>query len=103
MVYLTPILWLIGFIAYAIVLAVLKLPKKIFDLVQILKSGLIFFIVWMSFVLMIFLEAQVDQTDFSVLFIGLMVYFALLFLMVLGCMSANACYFVLENKRKEIF
>lgn len=103
MVYLTLILWLIGFIAYAIVLAVLKLPKKIFDLVQILKSGLILFIVWMSLVLMIFLEAQVDQTDFSVLFIGLIVYFALLFLMVLGCMSANACYFVLENKRKEIF
>lgn len=50
-----------------------------------------------------FLEAQVDQNDFSVLFIGLIVYFALLFLMVLGCMSANACYFVLENKRKEIF
>jgi hypothetical protein len=48
---------------------------------------------------MIFLEAQVDQTDFSVLFIGLIVYFALLFLMVLGCMSANACYFLMSKKQ----
>ena len=34
----------------------IEFTEKDFDLVQILKSGLILFIVWMSFVLMIFLE-----------------------------------------------
>lgn len=98
MMYLTPFLIVLAFIAYMIVLAVLKLPEQIFDPSQLIKVGIILFSCWMSLVLMIFFEARANETDFSVLVIGLVIYLGLLFIAVLGCMSANVCYLVMRKK-----
>ena len=98
MMYLTPILIVLAFIFYLIVFAVLKLPEQIFDPSQLLKVGIILFSCWISLVLMIFFEARANETDFSVLVIGLVIYLGLLFIAVLGCMSANVCYLVMRKK-----
>lgn len=98
MMYLTPFLIVLAFIAYMIALAILQLPEQIFDPSQLLKVGIILFSCWMSLVLMIFFEARANETDFSVLVIGSVIYLGLLFIAVLGCMSANSCYFLMSKK-----
>jgi hypothetical protein len=103
MMYLTPILLILAFIFYLIVLAVLKLPKQIFDLLQFLKISFVIFIAWTLLVLTILFEDQVNQIDFSTLKIGIMMYFMMLPILALGCMSANSFYFVMSkvNQRKN--
>ena len=98
MMYLTPILIIFAFMFYLIVFAILKLPSKIFDLGQFLKVSLVFFTGWISLVLMILFEDQVKQIDFSALKIGILMYFMMLPILVLGCMSANSCYFLMSKK-----
>lgn len=98
MMYLTPILLILTFMFYLIVLAVLKLPKQIFDLLQFLKISFVIFIAWTLLVLTVLCEDQVNQIDFSTLKIGIMMYFMMLPILALGCMSANSCYFVIDRK-----
>ncbi|MEN4983834.1 hypothetical protein [Acinetobacter modestus] len=98
MMYLTPILIVLAFIFYLIVLAILKLPKQIFDLLQFLKISFVIFIAWTLLVLMILFEDQVNHIDFSTLKIGVVVYFMMLPILALGCMGANSCYFVIDRK-----
>jgi energy-coupling factor transporter transmembrane protein EcfT len=98
MMYLTPILIVLAFIFYLIVFAVLKLPMQIFDLLQFLKISLVILIAWTFLVAMILFEDQVNQIDFSALKIGVLIYFAILPILVLGCMSANSCYFLMSKK-----
>ena len=103
MMYLTPILLILAFIFYLIVLAILKLPTQIFDLLQFLKISLVIFIAWTLLVLTILFEDQVNPIDFSTLKIGIMMYFMMLPILALGCMSANSFYFVMSkvNQRKN--
>ncbi|ENW99403.1 hypothetical protein F900_02569 [Acinetobacter modestus] len=98
MMYLTPILLILAFIFYLIVFAVLKLPTQIFDLLQFLKISLVILIVWTFLVAMILFEDQVNQIDYSALKIGILMYFTMLPILALGCMSANSCYFVVSRK-----
>ncbi|ENW02433.1 hypothetical protein [Acinetobacter beijerinckii] len=103
MMYLIPILIVLAFIFYLIVFAVLKLPTQIFDLYQFLKISFVIFIAWALLVLTILFEDQVNQIDFSTLKIGIMMYFMMLPILALGCMSANSFYFVMSkvNQRKN--
>lgn len=103
MMYLIPILIVLAFIFYLIVFAVLKLPTQIFDLYQFLKISFVIFITWALLVLTILFEDQVNQIDFSTLKIGIMMYFMMLPILALGCMSANSFYFVMSkvNQRKN--
>ena len=98
MMYLTPILLILAFIFYLIVFAVLKLPTQIFDLLQFLKISLVILIAWTLLVAMILFEDQVNQIDFSALKIGILMYFTMLPILALGCMSANTCYFLIGKK-----
>lgn len=98
MMYLTPILIVLVFICYLIVLAILKLPTQIFDVFQFLKISLVILIAWTFLVAMILFEDQVYQIDFSTLKIGVLMYFTMLPILALGCMSANSCYFVVSRK-----
>ena len=98
MMYLTPILIILAFIFYLTVLAILKLPIQIFDLYQFLKISFVIFIAWTLLVLTILFEDQVNQIDFSTLKIGIMMYFMMLPILALGCMSANSCYFLMSKK-----
>jgi len=98
MMYLTPILLILAFMFYLIVLGVLKLPKQIFDLLQFLKISFVILIAWTFLVAMILFEDQVYQIDFSTLKIGVLMYFIILPILVLGCMSANSCYFLMSKK-----
>ncbi|WP_032862303.1 hypothetical protein [Acinetobacter colistiniresistens] len=98
MMYLTPILLILAFIFYLIVFAVLKLPTQIFDLLQFLKISLVILIAWTFLVAMILFEDQVNQIDFSALKIGILMYFTMLPILALGCMSANTCYFLIGKK-----
>ncbi|OJU96356.1 MAG: hypothetical protein BGO19_07570 [Acinetobacter sp. 38-8] len=98
MMYLTPILIVLAFIFYLIVFAVLKLPTHIFDLYQFLKISFVILIAWTLLVSMILFEDQVNQIDFSTLKIGILMYFMMLPILALGCMSANSCYFVVSRK-----
>ncbi len=98
MMYLTPILIVLAFIFYLIVFAVLKLPTHIFDLLQFLKISFVILITWTLLVSTILFEDQVNQIDFSTLKIGIMMYFMMLPILALGCMSANSCYFVIDRK-----
>ena len=98
MMYLTPILLILAFIFYLIVFAVLKLPTQIFDLLQFLKISFVILITWTLLVSTILFEDQVNQIDFSTLKIGIMMYFMMLPILALGCMSANSCYFVIDRK-----
>ncbi|WAU74172.1 hypothetical protein [Acinetobacter sp. TR11] len=97
MMYLTPILLILAFMFYLIVFAVLKLPMQIFDLLQFLKISLIILIAWTFLVAMILFEDQVNQIDFSTLKISVLIYFIMLPILALGCMSANSCYFVIDS------
>lgn len=99
MMYLTPILLILAFMFYLIVFAVLKLPMQIFDLLQFLKISLIILIAWTFLVAMILFEDQVNQIDFSALKIGILMYFIMLHILALGCMSANSCYFLMCKKQ----
>lgn len=99
MLYLTPFLVIFAFMGYLIVLAVLKLPTKIFDLSQFIKVSLILLSCWTFLVSIILLEDQVNYIDFSTLKIGMLVYFMMLPIFALGCVSANVCYFVMCKKR----
>jgi len=101
MMYLTPILIVLAFIFYLIVFAVLKLPNQIFDLYQFLKISFVIFIAWALLVSMILFEDQVNQIHFSTLKIGIMMYFMVLPILALGCMSANSCYFVIGKMSQE--
>jgi hypothetical protein len=102
MMYLTPILIILAFGFYLIVLALLKLPTKIFDLSQFLKISLFILIAWTFLVAMILFEDQVNPFDFSTLKIGIAMYLAMLPILVLGCMSANSCYLVMyKNSRAK--
>lgn len=98
MMYLTPILIVLVFICYLIVLAILKLPTQIFDVFQFLKISLVILIAWTFLVAMILFEDQVYQIDFSTLKIGVLMYFTMLPILALGCMSANVCYLVMRKK-----
>ena len=98
MMYLTPILLILAFMFYLIVFAVLKLPMQIFDLLQFLKISLVILIAWTFLVAMILFEDQVNQIDFSALKIGILMYFVMLPILALGCMSANTCYFLIGKK-----
>lgn len=98
MMYLTPILIILAFMFYLIVLAILKLPTQIFDVFQFLKISLVILIAWTFLVAMILFEDQVYQIDFSTLKIGVLMYFIMLPILVLGCMSANSCYFLMSKK-----
>ncbi|MCY6411756.1 hypothetical protein QTA56_06330 [Acinetobacter sp. VNH17] len=100
MLYLTPFLVVFAFTGYLIILALLKLPTKIFDLSQFIKVSLILLSCWTFLVSIILLEDQVNYIDFSTLKIGILIYFAILPIVVLGCMSANSCYFVMSRKIK---
>ena len=101
MMYLTPILIILAFIFYLIVLALLKRPTKIFDLSQFFKISLIILSAWASLVSMILFEDQVNPFDFSTLKIGIVMYLAMLPILALGCMSANSCYFVMGKMRQK--
>jgi hypothetical protein len=103
MMYLTPILIVLAFIFYLIVLVVLKLPTQIFDVFQFLKISFVVLTAWTFFVAMILFEDQVNQIDFSVLKIGILMYFVMLPILALGCMGANSCYFVMNkiNQKKN--
>jgi hypothetical protein len=59
---------------------------------------------WTFLVAMILFEDQVNPFDFSTLKIGVVMYLAMLPILVLGCMSANSCYFVMSkmNQNKMI-
>ncbi|WP_336937656.1 hypothetical protein [Acinetobacter modestus] len=98
MMYLTPILIVLAFIFYLIVFAVLKLPTHIFDLYQFLKISFVILIAWTLLVSMILFEDQVNHIDFSTLKFGILMYFMMLPILALGCMSANSCYFVIDRK-----
>ena len=98
MMYLTPILIILAFMFYLIVFAVLKLPTQVFDVFQFLKISLVILIAWTFLVAMILFEDQVNQIDFSTLKIGVLMYFIMLPILVLGCMSANSCYFLMSKK-----
>ena len=98
MMYLTPILIILAFMFYLIVFAVLKLPTQVFDVFQFLKISLVILIAWTFLVAMILFEDQVYQIDFSTLKIGVLMYFIMLPILVLGCMSANSCYFLMSKK-----
>ncbi|MFW2160189.1 hypothetical protein ACG93T_02140 [Acinetobacter beijerinckii] len=104
MIYLTPILLILAFIFYLIVLAILKLPKQIFDLLQFLKISFVIFIAWTLLVLTILFEDQVNPIDFSTLKIGIMMYFMMLPILALSCMGANSCYFLMDkvNQKKNM-
>lgn len=101
MMYLTPILVILAFMFYLIVFAVLKLPTQIFDLYQFLKISFLIFIAWLLLILTILFEDQVSQIDFSTLKIGIMMYFMMLPILALGCMSANSCYFLMGKMSQE--
>lgn len=98
MMYLTPILIILAFMFYLIVFAVLKLPTQVFDVFQFLKISFVILIAWTFLVAMILFEDQVYQIDFSTLKIGVLMYFIMLPILVLGCMSANSCYFLMSKK-----
>ena len=83
---------------YLIVFVVLKLPTQIFDVFQFLKISLVILIAWTFLVAMILFEDQVYQIDFSTLKIGILMYFIMLPILALGCMSANTCYFLIGKK-----
>jgi hypothetical protein len=104
MMYLTPILIILAFGFYLMVLSILKLPTKIFDLSQFLKISFVVLTAWTFLVAMILFEDQVNPFDFSTLKIGVVMYLAMLPILVLGCMSANSCYFVMSkmNQNKMI-
>ncbi|MEN5173163.1 hypothetical protein ABE427_10565 [Acinetobacter higginsii] len=99
MLYLTPFLIVLAFIFYVIVLSILKLPSKIFDLGQFLKVSLVFFMGWMCLVLLILFEDQVNGFDFETLAVSLFIFVAVLPVLAVGCISANSC-FVLMCKKK---
>ncbi|ENX34460.1 hypothetical protein F889_01742 [Acinetobacter colistiniresistens] len=99
MLYLTPILIVFAFICYAILFAILKLPTKIFDLVQFFKISLIFFIAWMCLVLLILFEDQVNGFDFETLAMSLFIFVAVLPVLAVGCISANMCYVLICKKK----
>lgn len=102
MIYLTPILIILAFIFYLMVLALLKLPTKIFDVSQFLKISFVVLTAWTFLVAMILFEDQVNPFDFSTLKIGVVMYLAMLPILALGCMSANSCYFVMyKNSRAK--
>jgi len=101
MMYLTPILIILTFMFYLIVLAILKLPTQIFDLFQFLKISFVILIAWALLVLMILFEDQVNHIDFSTLKIGVVMYFMMLPILALGCMGANSCYFVMNKVNQK--
>ena len=83
------------------VLSILKLPTKIFDLSQFLKISFVVLTAWTFLVAMILFEDQVNPFDFSTLKIGIVMYLAMLPILALGCMSANSCYFVMGKMRQK--
>ncbi|ENX42640.1 hypothetical protein [Acinetobacter sp. NIPH 2100] len=99
MLYLIPFLIVLAFIFYVIVLSILKLPSKIFDLVQFFKVSLAFFTGWMGLVLMILFEDQVNGFDFETLAMSLFIFLAVLPVLALGCVSANSCYVLMCKKQ----
>lgn len=99
MLYLTPFLIVLAFLFYVIVLSILKLPSKIFDLGQFLKVSLVFFTGWISLVLMILFEDQVNGFDFEALAMSLFIFVAVLPVLALGCISANSCYVLMCKKK----
>ena len=101
MMYLTPILIILAFIFYLIVLALLKRPTKIFDLSQFFKISFVVLTAWTFLVAMILFEDQVNPFDFSTLKIGIVMYLAMLPILALGSMSANSCYFVMSKMRQK--
>jgi hypothetical protein len=99
MLYLTPFLIVLAFIFYVIVLSILKLPSKIFDLVQFFKVSLISFTGWMCLVLLILFEDQVNGFNFETLAMSLLIFVAVLPVLAVGCMSANSCYVLMCKKK----
>ncbi|USA51908.1 hypothetical protein NDN13_10320 [Acinetobacter sp. C32I] len=99
MLYLTPFLIVLAFLFYVIVLSILKLPSKIFDLVQFLKVSLVFFTGWISLVLLILFEDQVNGFDFETLAVSLFIFVAVLPVLAVGCISANSCYVLMCKKQ----
>ena len=100
MLYLTPFWVIFAFMGYLIVLAVLKLPTKIFDLCQFIKVSLILLSCWIFLVSIILFEDQVNPIDLYTLGKGILLYLLSLPILALGCMSANTCYFVMSRKIK---
>lgn len=104
MLYLTPFLILLTFIFYVIVLSVIKLPSKIFDVRQFLKISLVFFTGWICLVLMILFEDQVNTFDVEAFAMSLFIFLVVLPVLAVGCISANICYFLMCKKRyKDTF
>ncbi|ENW81980.1 hypothetical protein F909_01669 [Acinetobacter sp. ANC 3929] len=103
MLYLIPFLIVLAFLFYVIVLSVLKLPSKIFDVRQFLKISLVFFTGWICLVLMILFEDQVNTFDVETFAMSLFIFVAVLPVFAVGCISANICYFLMCKKNDRGF
>nr|WP_314369338.1 hypothetical protein [uncultured Acinetobacter sp.] len=99
MLYLIPFLIVLAFIFYVIVLSILKLPRKIFDVRQFLKISLVFFTGWMCLMLMILFEDQVNTFDVETFAMSLFIFLAVLPVLAVGCISANSCYVLMCKKQ----
>ena len=98
MLYLIPFLMLFAFIIFLIILSSLKAPSKVLEIKQILKVIVIIALSWFGLIFLIqFLDGMIYDVLESLAFgvIGLVIIFPPL---IVGLVSGNAMYLII-NKR----
>lgn len=99
--YLTPFLLLVGFFSYTVifkVFKVFKVPQKIIETTQIIKSITLIFIMMLSFLFLVLCLDGALSNFIEALSYLIFVYLLLLLPFCIGLVLGNAVYFILCRK-----
>ena len=99
MLYLTPFLMFFAFIIFLIILSGLKAPNKVFEINQIFKVIVIIALTWLSLIFLIqFLDGMINDVLESLAF-GVVGLFIILPTLIVGLMSGNTMYLIVNKRR----